>query len=271
MDEELITFVIDGGDARNGNVSATVFASKLTAFLSAIYGLERAFANTTKRQIDLEVVSLQRRSPARVIMRARSKAQGYDSAAALRWSVGQLERIRNGEAADRRIPEGVLATVVSLADYRADKASEISMMRVELGSTKVPLDRVLAGHAMVARETATEARAMPWKPGVSRGSIFGELRGVMDLDGAREFFICPPSGPAQIRCVFGEGLRDRMVANLFKVVRANGLLHYDGRSAHPFLVEADELEGQLAPTAHLLDLAGAFPGLDFEPFEGVLA
>lgn len=271
MADELITFVIDGGDARNGNVSATVFAAKLTAFLSALYGLERAFANAPKRQIDLEVVSLQRSSPARVDMRARAKAQGYDSGAALRWSVNQLERIRNGEEADRRISESVLASVVNLADYKADKTSEISMMRVELGTTSVPLDRVLAGRAMVAREAATEVRPMPWKAGVSQGSIFGELRGVMDLDGAREFFICPPSGPAQIRCVFGEGLRDQMVANLFKVVRANGFLHYDGRSAHPFLLEAEGLEGQPAPTVHPVDLGGAFPGLSYEPFEGAFA
>lgn len=271
MADDLITFVIDGGDARNGNVSATVFAAKLTAFLSALYGLERAFAHASKRQMDLEVVSLQRSSPARVVMRARAKTQGYDTGAALRWSVNQLERIRNGDEADRRIPESVLASVVSLADYKADKDSEISMMRVELGDTAVPLDRTLAGKAMVARETATETHPMPWRAGVSQGSVFGELRGVMDLDGAREFYICPPSGPAKIRCVFREQLREQMVANLFKVVRANGFLHYDGRSAHPFLLEAEGLEGQPAPTVHLLDLAGAFPSLDYEPLEGAFA
>lgn len=271
MADDLITFVIDGGDARNGNVSATVFAEKLKAFLSALYGLERAFADSTKRQMDLEVVGLQRNSPARVVMRARARNNGYDTQAALRWSVGQLERIRNGDTADRRIPESVLSTVVNLADYRGDRTSEISLMRVELGTTAVPLDRVLAGHAMVAREIAIETRALPWRAGVSHGSVFGELRGVMDLEGGREFFIVPPSGPNQIRCVFPETLRAQMVANMFKVVRANGFLHYDGRSPHPHLVEAEALEGQAAPTVHLLDLAGAFPDLEYEPFDGAFA
>lgn len=271
MSEELVTFVIDGGDARNGNVSATVFTAKLQAFLAALYGLERAFANASKRQMDLEIVNLQRSSPARVVMRPRAKAQGYDAGAALRWSVDQLERIRNGAPADRRIPESVLAGVVSLADYRTDKSSEISTMRVELGTVSVPLDGVLAGRAMVARERATENPVTPWKAGVSRGAIFGELRGVMDLDGTREFYICPPSGPAKIRCVFQESLRDQMVANLFKVVRASGFLHYDGRSAHPYLLEAETLEGQITPPVHILDLAGAFPELEYEPFDGAFA
>ena len=271
MTDELITFVIDGADARNGNVSATVFASKLQAFLAALYGLERAFADASKRQMDLEIVNLQRSSPARVVMRARSKAQGYDTGAALRWSVNQLARIRNGDPADRRISESALASVVNLAEYRTDKASEISAMRVELGAAAVPLDRVLADRAKMARENAIEVRAAPWKAGVSQGAIFGELRGVMDLDGTREFYICPPSGPAQIKCIFGEALRGQMVANLFKVVRASGYLHYDGRSAHPYLLEAEALEGQPSPAVHILDLAGAFPGLDYEPFDGAFA
>lgn len=271
MADDLITFVIDGGDARNGNVSASVFAAKLTAFLSALYGLERAFANANKRQLDLEVVNLQRSSPARVVMRARSKASGYDADAALRWSVNQLENIRNGGVADRRIPEIVLSTVVSLADYKADRASEITLMRVELGEQSVPLDGVLAGRAMVARASAAEVRPLPWRAGVSQGSVFGELMGVMDLDGGRKFYIRPPSGPSQIQCVFKESLREQMVENLFKVVRATGFLHYDGKSAHPFLLEAEELEGHPPPSVHLLDLAGAFPDLAYEPFVGEVA
>ena len=271
MADDLITFVIDGGDARNGNVSATVFANKLMQFLSALYGLDRAFAGAGKRQIDLEVVGLQRNSPARVAMRARSKVPGYDPHASLRWCVDQLENIRNGGSVDRRVPESVLAAVINLADYKADKTAEIRMMQVELGATAVPLDRMLAGHAMVARAIVVEGKPMPWRAGVSYGSVFGELMGIMDIDGERKFYIRPPSGPSQVQCIFPETLRPQMVESLFKVVRASGYLHYDGQSAHPHLLEADAIEGRSPPSVHLLDLGGAFPGLVFEPFVGDLA
>jgi len=265
MADDLITFVIDGGDARNGNVSASVFATKFTAFLTTMYGLERVFSETNKRQLDLEVVKLSRNSPARITMRVRSKAQGYDADASLRWSVEQLERIREGNP-DPRVPESVLSNVVSLADYRADKAAEISLMRVEFRGKTIQIDNVMSGNAMLARVAAADINDRPWRAGVSRGTVFGALRGVMDMDGERKFYISPPSGPAQVQCVFPEALRPQMVKNLFGVVRATGLLHYDGKSAHPYLLDAEGLEGQPAPTVHLLDLAGAFPDLDHEPF-----
>jgi hypothetical protein len=271
MDEELITFVIDGGDARNGNVSASVFASKLTAFLAAMYGLERAFSHSTQRQIYLEVVGLSRNSPNQVAMRPRSRVNGYDAGAAVRWSVDQLDRIRRGEAADRRIPESVLAQVVNLADYRTDKAAEIGAMSVVAGGHVVPLDGVLAGNAMAARASAVERAAAPWAAGVSEGSVFGELRGVVDMDGERQFYIAPPTGPSQIQCVFPEALREEMVANLFQVVRVVGMLHYNGRSAFPHLVDALGIEGRPPPNVHLLDLAGAFPELEYEPFVAEIA
>ena len=270
MAGDLITFVIDGGEARSGNVSASVFASKFQTFLATIYGLERAYSDNSKRQLDLEVVKLSRNSPARITMRARSKAQGYDADAALRWGVEQLERIRAGNP-DPRVPESVLSNVVSLADYRTDKTSEISLMRVEFRGKTVQLDNVMSGNAMLARVAATDASERPWRAGVSRGSVFGALMGVMDVDGERKFYISPPSGPAQVQCVFPEDLRPEMVKNLFGVVRATGLLHYDGKSAHPYLLDADGLEGQSAPTVHLLDLAGAFPDLAHEPFVGEAA
>jgi hypothetical protein len=264
-DDDLITFAIDGGAARNGNVPAAVFAAKLTAFLATIYALERTFNRSTKRQLDLEVVTLTRASPARVTMRARSRVDGYNANEALRWGVEQLERIRAGRA-DPRIPESVLSNVVSLADYRTDKTADIGLMRVELAGKNVSLDGVMAGMAMVARAAAKDAHKLPWRAGVSKGSVFGELRGIMDVDGGRKFYIRPPSGPQQIECVFPETLRDQMVENLFGVVRATGFLHYDGMSAHPHLLEAERLEGQAPRAVHISDLAGAFPDLVYEPF-----
>lgn len=270
MADDLITFVIDGGEARSGNVSASVLATKFQIFLATMYGLERAYSESSKRQLDLEIVKLSRNSPARITMRPRAKTQGYDADAALKWGVEQLEKIRAGRP-DPRVPESVLSNVVNLADYRTDKAAEISLLRVEFGDREVPLDDVMSGNALLARAAAVETNERPWRAGVSQGSVFGELRGVMDVDGERKFYISPPSGPAQVQCVFSEGLRPDMVKNLFKVVRATGFLHYDGKSAHPYLLEASGIEGQSEPNVHMLDLAGAFPDLDHEPFVSEVA
>lgn len=265
MSDGLITFVIDGGDARNGNVSAVVFAARLTAFLTTMYGLERTFSRAPKRQLDLEVVDLVRKSPARVVMRARSNTKDYDVGPALKWSVEQLERIREGKP-DPRIPESVLTNVVTLADYRSDKVSEIGLIRVEFEGRTVEIDQVMAGMAMVARSAVKEASKLPWRAGVSKGSVFGELMGVMDTEGERQFYIRPPSGPTKIQCIFPEPLREKMIQNLFGVVRASGFLHYDGKTAHPHLLEAEQIDGQAPPAVHMLDLAGAFPNLTYEPF-----
>lgn len=265
MADELITFVIDGGDARNGAVSASVFADKLKQFVATIYALERVYADTDKRGIDLEVVGLSRKSPSRVAMRVRSKQLGYDAQAAVRWTVDQLEQIRRGQA-DPRVPESVLSNVVNLADYRTDAKAEISLIRAEMGERHVEIDGTLAGQALLARSAAKEAHKLPWRPGVSKGTVFGELRGVMDFDNSRQFYIIPPSGPERIQCVFPESLRQSMIDNLFGVVRVSGFLHFDGKSAHPQLIEAEGIENQPTPAVHLLDLDGAFPDLEYEPF-----
>jgi hypothetical protein len=91
-----------------------------------------------------------------------------------------------------------------------------------------------------------------------QGTIFGELRGVTDIDGEREFFVRPPVGPVRVRCIFPEEMRPDMNRYLFKVVQLSGLLHYDGQSPHPNVVDARSIEGEPTERPHLLDKRGLF-------------
>jgi hypothetical protein len=91
-----------------------------------------------------------------------------------------------------------------------------------------------------------------------QGTIFGELRGVTDIDGEREFFVRPPVGPVRVRCIFPEEMRPDMNRYLFRVVRLSGLLHYDGRSPHPSVVDARSIEGEPVERPHFLDKRGLF-------------
>lgn len=116
-----------------------------------------------------------------------------------------------------------------------------------------------AEHALAIRKRLP-IKPPPWISGVSKGSLFGELRGVLDVSGERTFYICPPSGPDQVECVFPESLRGAMGEHLFQVVRVHGWLHYDGRSAFPKRIEAERVDGVEAPAEPFSALYGLFAG-----------
>src|SRR5215203_5352560 len=104
MADNLVTFVIDGSQERNGAIPADAFLAKLRTFISTIYAFERAFSKRDKRQLDLEIVDLSRSSPGQVLMRPRARTGGFPVAAALEWSFDQLDRIYNGQPVDPTIP-----------------------------------------------------------------------------------------------------------------------------------------------------------------------
>lgn len=262
MDEGLITFVIDGSPERGGAIPAQAFLAKLRVFVTAMYGLDRAFSKRDKTQIELEIVSLSRNSPARLAMRPRSKESGYDAQAATSWGFNQLVRLRGGQTIDPRVSQGTLDSIIDLARFRESKFPELGVVQVVRGDQTLTIDEPLAAQAMLARTAKLEDKVRPWKTGVSHGSLFGELRGVMDFDGERQFFILPPSGPKQVQCTFPERLRAAMTEQLFKSVRAFGYLHYDGSSPFPTLLEADRIEGTVEPTRHFSEMRGMFRGMD---------
>ena len=159
-------------------------------------------------------------------------------APALRWGFDQLQRLREGKEVDAAVSQAVLDNVVDLAQYRDGKFPALGLMRASYGSTTVEIDETLAARAMIARKKRAADTQPQWRAGVSKGNVFGQLRGVMDIEGEHHFYISPPTGPKQVECVFPETLRAKMADSLFKTVRARGYLHYSGSSPFPFLLEA---------------------------------
>lgn len=268
MAEDLVTFVIDGSEARRGAIPADAFLAKLREFVTTIYAFDRAFSKRPKRQLELEIVDLSRNSPAQLAMRARSTAPGYEVDSALDWTFDQLTKIYEGKPTDPGLPQAAIDTVIDLATYRRSRLPELGIVRAGYRGAVVPIDETLEKHAREARAERESDTRPPWRAGVSRGSLFGELRGVMDFEGERQFFVSPPSGPSRVQCVFTEELREQMVSHLFQTVRVKGFLHYAGGGPFPVLMEATQIEATSDPTGHLSDIRGIFEGMDKpEPLE----
>lgn len=104
------------------------------------------------------------------------------------------------------------------------------------------------------------APKLPWREGTSRGTVTGEMRSVLDTSGERQIVVVPPIGPAQIRCTFTEDMRPIVKDSLWQYVKLTGLLHYDSRSPHPFLVEVEKITPMDAAEGrvHLADRVGLF-------------
>lgn len=264
MPDDLITFVIEGVDERNGNVTAETFLAKIRQFVTTLYSFERAFAKRDQRFIDLEVVDLSRQNPTQVRFRARSRAVGYDARNAMKWTFDQFERIQRSEPVDQNIPQKAIDNVIELSQHRTKTATDFKLLRVEYGETKVAFDPLMGARALTLRETRRSEEPATWQPGVSRGSLFGELRGVMDFDGERRFYIRPPSGVAQVQCIFPEEMRAQMNEHLFQVVRVFGFLRYDGATPFPYLMEAERIDGipQDDTRGHFSDLRGIFRDME---------
>jgi hypothetical protein len=268
MADELIEFVIDGSEERHGAIPADAFLAKLRAFITTLYAFDRAFTKRDRRQLDLEIVDLSRSSPGRVAMKARTRAQGYEPNAALEWTFDQIKRIHAGEAIDPTVPREAIDNVIDLASARPAKLPELGVMRARFNGKVIDIDRVLHSRALAIRAQHEELGGVPWRAGMSRGSLIGHLRGVMDFDGERQFFIMPRSGPYRVQCIFPEELRAKMNEHLFQVVRVVGFLHYNGTSPHPYLLEAEAVDGITPPERHFSELRGLFKDDDLPTPEG---
>lgn len=270
MDDLLVKLVLEGTVDRHGNIPADVFLAKLRQFIATMYSFDRAFAERGKRAVDLEVVDLKRVNPAIVAFRPRANVGGYDADASIAWTIGQFTRIQSGDGADVSVPQEALDNVIDLSRIREQKMPPLKGVRVEYGDISVSFDTRMEDNALILRTKRHIAPAEIWQAGVSKGSLFGELRGVMDINGERQFFITPPSGAERVQCIFPEDLRVQMNDHLFKVVRVYGYLRYDGRKPTPYLVEAEEIEGQTTRSGakHFSDLLGAFRDYEMpEPSE----
>jgi len=200
-------------------------------------------------------------------MQATSIVNGYPVAAVMEWSFDQLESIYEGRPIDAAIPQSVVDNIIELATPRVGKVPDLGLVRAEYGDRSVIIDSNLRDKALALRNR-TRVSPLPWKAGISRGALFGELRGVMDLDGERQFFIVPPSGPAKVQCIFPEEMRPDVLARLFTVARVSGFLHYGETGPFPVLLEADRIEGVPLPEGHFSDLRGVFRDNDTASGDG---
>ena len=269
MADDLITLIVDGSDARQGAIPADAFIGKLRAFMATLYGLDRAFTRHNKRQFDLEIVELSRNSPANVGMRPRADTNGYDPHPSIEWGFAQLERLRAGEDVDAAVTQPLMDNVIELARVREGRLPELGFLRANYRTHSIPLDATLGARAMAARALRVIDAKTPWRASVSYGTVMGELRGVMDLDGEHQFYIVPPTGPKRIACNFPEDLRAQMNESLFKTIRASGYLHYDGQSPFPRRLDADTINGMRESVGHFSDLRGIFKGLPESDFGDV--
>ncbi len=258
MSQQPLELVIDGGPHRGGAIPAELFAAKLKSFVATLYALDRAYSGKDSRQIDVEIVNLTRNSPARVVMKVRAKTQGYNAEKSVEWSFHQLNNLQSGRAVDKAVTQIAVDNVIDLATFRRTKNPEVTQLRAVYGATSIELNDELRVQALRARSDAHAPQRAHWRGGVSKGSVFGELRGVVDIEGERQFFIVPPTGPDSVECVFPEDLRDTITDLLYSVVRVHGFLHYSGQSAHPYLLEARSIEGIRPPAEHFSDLKGLF-------------
>jgi len=257
MPSDKITLRIDGLPEYGGQVSATVFLHKLRVFVATLYALERAFSGRRRRRMRLDVADLSKTSPGRVTLQAIETVRHYDASIALGWSYEQFETIVHGRHVDDRVDEFIVASIIDLSLPRT--SADDCVLAVEYGTKMIALGRDAAEHALAIRNRLP-VKPAPWVAGISKGSLFGELRGVLDVSGERVFYICPPSGPDQVECIFPESMRAAMAENLFQVVRVHGHLHYDGSGAFPRLKEAERVEGAEAPTESFSALYGIFAG-----------
>lgn len=268
MSDELIEFVIDGSIERSGAIPADAFLAKLRAFITTLYAFERAFTKKDKRQVELEIVNLSRSSPARVALKARTRTQGYEPEHAVAWTFDQINRIHAGQSVDPAVPQSAIDNVIDLASVRSAKLPELGIVRAKFNGKVIEIDSILHGRALAMRAAHQATEEAPWRAGISKGSLTGQLRGVMDFDGERQFFIMPRSGPFRVQCVFPEQLRTMMNEHLFTTVRVFGFLHYSAAGPHPYLLEADRMEGIASPEKHFRDLRGVFKNDDLPPPSG---
>ena len=263
MPRDTLTFILEGSAARNGNIPADVFVAKMKQFISTIYSFDRAYAGRAKRGVDLEVFDLKKVNPALVFFNPRALIRGYDAPASIEWTIDQFHKIATKQVTDPRVSQDALDNVIDLATVRKAKIPALSALRIEFKQNEVKLDDAIIGNAMALRHSRRLETKNIWKAGVSKGSIFGELKGVTDISGEKTFWITAPNGRST-QCIFPEPMRQSVQENLWNTVRVTGFMRYDGLQPKPYLIDAERIDPVVAVDGqpHLSDLRGAFEGYD---------
>lgn len=257
MADDLVILRLTGADVRNGQIPADAFFAAARKFVATIYFFERIFDGRERRAIDLNVAMLTRENPMVIGFNPTPRVRGVMPYQSVQWALDQMDGMANGLPPDPRVPLELLDNIADLSDR--DEQPEIVALSASLNGSVVAFDKRLEIQARRRRVALLDKMPAPmWRAGIMQGTIFGELRGVTDIEGEREFFVRPPVGPARVRCIFPEEMRPEMNRLLFKVVRLSGMLHYDGQSPHPSVVDARKIEDVPTERPHLLDKRGLF-------------
>ncbi len=256
---ELVTLVMDGADEHHGHVMARALTDKLDRFLNTFAGYERAYLELKVRRTDFEVARISHNSPTEFGLRPVARVPNHYPAAVVEWTLREWDKISRGVIPDQRIDEDLIGDVAGLA--RPAENSAFEGFRVGFGKQIIEFNEAAFINAERLKRTVAEAKPrLPWRKGVSHGTITGELRSVFDTNNERQLIVVPPVGPTQVRCVFTEAMRLTVKNSLWQYVKLEGLLHYDERGPHPFLVEVDSLFqiGLVENRIHLADRVGLF-------------
>jgi len=262
---KLVTLVMEGADEHHGHVMARALVDKLDRFLSTFAGYERAFLQAKVRRTDFEVARLSHNSPTEFGLRPVTRVANHYPAAVVEWTLAEWEKISRGIPPDERVDEDLISDFAALA--KPAEKTAYQAFRVGYGRRRVVLDEAAFANAEKLYRTLVEAKPkLPWREGVSHGSVTGELRTVLDTNSERQIVIVPPIGPAQVRCVFPDHMRPAIKENLWQYVKLAGVLHYDSRSPHPYLLEVETLATlkRAEPRVHLADRVGLFRGAVYE-------
>jgi hypothetical protein len=250
---------LDGAPEHRGHVLAHALNQKLDRFLKTFGRFERAFLGKGARQTDFETTILSHNSPYEVGLNPVPRVKNYIPDDAVAWTIGQWEKITKGMTPDPRIDEELVDDVVQLGSRPENY--EFSDFAISYAHRIINFDDAAEANALAVRASLVAARGvLPWRKGVSFGSLTGELRSVIDAQHERQIVICPPLGEAMVTCVFPEGMRDQIKDYLFSFVRVTGRLHYDDKSPIPHLIEIDNIDriAAVSDQHHMLEGCGLF-------------
>lgn len=261
----LVTLIMEGADEHHGHVMARALVDKFDRFLNTFAGYERAFLQAKTRRTDFEVARLSHNSPTELGLRPVSRVSNHYPAAVVEWTLAEWEKISRGITPDERVDEELIADFAALAKPLGDTAYRA--FHVGYGRRGIALDEATFVNAEKLSRALRESKPkLPWRKGASRGSVTGELRTVLDTNSERQIVVVPPIGPDQVRCIFPENMRPEIKENLWQYVKLAGLLHYDDRSPHPYLLEVETLEPLVRAERrpHLADRVGLFRTAAYE-------
>lgn len=242
MDDRLVVLRLYGLEARNGRIPTEAFTGTVRRFAATVAIFERAFTGRRNRSTDLNVDTLARENPMVVGLWPETRVRGYSPLPAVSWSLDEMRRIGLGLTPDPRVPLEALDNLVALSDGEDGDREAVAALSATFCGQITRFDEHLAAAAKGRRKEALARLPAPaWFAGMSKGTLLGELRGVTDLSGEREFFIKTPTTGRSVRCIFPEAMRAEMNRLLFQPVQIDGYLRYDGASPQPSLVEATKI------------------------------